>query len=209
MILPPQKLHRRSCLAFTLPELQIAVGIMVFILAGTILSHITGQKICETIKGKLTNADQGRKTLGTIVNEIRTVYSVKVGAGGANWFTANVSNNLSGFPGYRAVTLYPSTNTNTFTRYYYDPADMTLKRITNGGSAKVLAQNLTDARFSIEDFKGAVLTNSPLPNNYVVGVNAYFRGPSNIVNYASTSGGTNRYVDQYWVSTRVTRRIRN
>lgn len=195
--------------AFSLVELQIAIAIMVFVIAGTIMSHITGQKFCENIKGKLANADQGREVLGAMVNEVRTVSSIRVGSGGASWFTANASNNIGTFPGFRAVMLYASTNTNTFTRYYYDTADQTLKRVTNGGSPLVLAKDLADARFTIEDFRGTALTNNPLPNNYVLGINAYFRGPSNVVNVASGAGGTNRYNDQYWISTRVTRRVRN
>ena len=207
MILLPHRLSLRSR-AFTLPELQIAVAIMMFVIAGTIMSHIAGQKYCESIKGKLSNADQGRKTLGSIVNVARTVSSVKVGAGGANWFTANASNNLGNFTGYQAVMLYATTNTNSFTRYYFDSTDQTLKCVTNGGSPTTFARNLTDARFTIEDFRGTALTNATLPNNYVLGINAYFKGPTNLVNFASVSGSSNRYNDQYWISTRVTRRVR-
>ena len=60
MILLPHRLSLRSR-AFTLPELQIAVAIMMFVIAGTIMSHIAGQKYCESIKGKLSNADQSTR----------------------------------------------------------------------------------------------------------------------------------------------------
>ena len=95
----------------------------------------------------------------------------------------------------------PTTDTNTFVRYFRD-TDQKLKRIASGvASATVIASAISNqVVFTAEDFSGSVLTNNE--NNRVIGLALQFFQ----LEYPTVSIGPGSLYDFYQLRTKITRR---
>ena len=100
-----------------------------------------------------------------------------------------------------AIQVYPTTDTNTFVRYFRD-ADQKLKRIPSGtASPTVIVSAISnEVVFTSEDFKGTILTNNE--NNRVIGLALQFYQ----LEYPSVSIGPGNLYDFYQLRTKITRR---
>jgi prepilin-type N-terminal cleavage/methylation domain-containing protein len=146
--------------AFTLPEMLIVVTIFVLLVAAVFSTQLWGMRMYRISQTKLTIADQARRVLNHVQDEIRSAYAIDVGSGGGDISTfRRVSGNAprSG----NALRIYPTDDTNDFVYYYRDEVDSSLKRLTSDGASQVLARSITNAIvFRAEDFRGNVLTNT-------------------------------------------------
>lgn len=101
-----------------------------------------------------------------------------------------------------AIQIYPSTDTNSFIRYYWDSSDKRWKRTTNGSIAACVVANAirNSILFSAEDHFGNVLATPQ--NNRVIGMTLeFFQIAYTVVNICP--GGV---YDYYRLHSRITRR---
>jgi hypothetical protein len=166
---------------------MVALSLCLFVIGGVIASHQFGLKMMEIIKTKLDASNASRDTLNWLVTDVRSAKSLQIGTGGLTSFTGVSPNTLQQA---NALQVYASTNTNTFVRYFLDPTDKKLKRMTNGAnSAFTLTGVISNtAVFTTEDYAGNILTNDR--NNCVVGLNLQF---SKLVNGNVSIGPTNYF----------------
>src|SRR5437879_897612 len=176
--------------AFTLVEVMIAMTIMVMTLVGVLAVQFYGMKLFELTKSKLGASDDARKAIDLLCTEIRSAKIVKIGTGGLG--AANFTECADGTPqAGNAVQIYASTNTNSFTRYYWNGSTNRLERTGSGITAfTVVANFITNSSvFSAEDAFGNVLTNSQ--NNRVISMKLQFYQ----LQYPVTRIGPGNYYD--------------
>jgi len=192
--------HRNAdCRAFTLAELMVSMAILLIMITSIISGHLYGLRMFEFIKPKLNASDEARKIISTLLDEVRTASTVRVGTGSLTGFIeASINTRQQG----NALQIMPTTNLSAFIVYYWDAADQKLKRTTNGSTtAFIVASSITNRLiFSSEDFSGTILTNNQ--NNRVVGVDLQFCQ----LQYPGTTIGPGKLYDYYQVRTRITKR---
>jgi hypothetical protein len=151
--------------AHTLIELMPAMTVMALVLAGTLSCHLMGLNMCQLTKAKLGATGDARKSLGLLLNEVRGAKTIQVGQGSRTTFT-QVANGA--IQQGNAIQIYPSTNTNTYIRYYKDSTDNNLKRLTNGAATPAVIVHAVSNTvvFAVEDALGTTLTNNQ--NNRVI-----------------------------------------
>jgi hypothetical protein len=152
-------------------EVLVSALIFAFVIISTIMIHFYGTRLNEVSKARLGVGSDARRALSALVEEVRSAVVVQVGQGDVTSFTPIPPNTLQLG---NAIQVYVSTNTNSFIRYFYDEADQTLKRITNGASPymRVASYVTNSAVFSAEDFQGMVVTNDQ--NNRVISLTLQF-----------------------------------
>src|SRR5215213_4741818 len=115
-------------MAFTLPEIMVSMVLFVLIMGMIIVTQLYGFRMFSLTRPKLTASDDARKTVGRLVDEIRSAHAVRVGKGDARVFTDIA-------PGIKqlgnSLVIHPSTNTNSFIRYYWDKNALALQRVTD------------------------------------------------------------------------------
>src|SRR5438270_3212761 len=150
---------------FTLTEMMIALALLSLVVMGGIYSHLLGLRMSTIIQSKLQSTAYARSALNNTRDEIRSCQTVAVGTGSRTAFTTFATNAPRAG---NAVQIYPTTDTNVFIRYYLDPRDQTLRRITSGSSIGVIVANFVtnQVAFTAEDFTGRTLTNDQV--NFVV-----------------------------------------
>ena len=158
-----------------------------------------GRKQSES--GDLDRAsDDARETISKLINDVRSANIIRIGNGSLNTFTqVGINSSQVG----SAIQIYPSTDTNSFVRYYWDGSINQLKRTdsTAPGAFSVMAQNVTNQFvFTAEDFMGNVLTNNL--NNRVIGLTLQF----NQIQYPVMVVGPGNLYDFYQLRTKITRR---
>ena len=197
MTLPTHK--TRLAAGFTLPEVLVSMAIMLIIMAIALSCQMYGIRMFEFIKPKLSASDDARRTVGRLVEQVRSANLVRVGNGSFTNFV-EIAPNLR--QQGNAIQIYLTTNMSQFVRYYRDPADKKLKVMANGASAPtVLAQSISNqVVFTSEDFSGNVLTNNQ--NNRVIGVALTFFQ----IHYPTTPVGPGNFYDHYDLRTKITRR---
>lgn len=185
--------------AFTIVELMVSMSILTMVLAGVLTAHIFGMRLFQITQAKLGANQEARGALNKLMQEIRTGKLVKIGAGSLSTFTeVGVNSSQVG----SAVQIYPTTDTNSFIRYFWDSTDKRLKRTTNGAtSVSIVANSITNQTiFSAEDFQGNVLTNNQ--NNRVIGMMLQFYQ----IQYPIVLIGPGQYYEYYQMATKITRR---
>lgn len=190
---------RRNAAAFTIPEVMITMSIVLLIMAAVITCHLTGLKMFEMTKAKLGASDDARRAISSMINEIRSAKTVRVGEGDLGAFkeiemdTPHVGS---------AIEIYSSTDTNAWIRYYWDGTDQKLKRATNGTTIPLVIANAVSNQmvFSAEDFTGTPLKNRE--KVCVVGLNLQFFQ----LQYPKVSIGPGNYYDYYQLQARITPR---
>jgi hypothetical protein len=178
---------------FTLSEFSVSMAIFFFVTAGLLTTFIFGLKMNELTQAKLGASAGGRKALAYLVDEIRSARRVRVGVGNANAFTeAGLAEAQQG----NALQIHATTNLNEWVRYYHDPVDEAVMRVTDSALTPVaIVKNITNAiPFRAEDFLGNVQTNTQ--NNRVMSVDLIFSQ----VPFAP------EYADYYRLRFKVTRR---
>src|SRR2546423_7864692 len=117
--LPPGEGGQRAAAArgHTLVEAMIATALGGLVITAMAVCNISGIKFNEFVRPKLENARYARKTLGTIIEEVRCASSVQVGTGTSGGFTAAGSTNAQWG---NALRIYPSTNLAQYIYYFRD-----------------------------------------------------------------------------------------
>ena len=191
---------RREGVAFTLVEVLMVMAIFLLIVEGVVYTHLFGLRLYTLTASKMGATDSARQAISRMVDDIRSSKWVYVGTGSLSGFSYDVSgSNQTG----NSIQVFISTNTNFFVRYFWDPADMTLKRTTNGtSSSTIVVQAITNAIvFDAEDQFGNILTNNY--NNRVIGVNMQFYQ----LIYPAMPIAPGQLYDYYRLRTKITRRI--
>jgi len=194
--------HQRNARprGFTLVELMITCAITLVIVTALMCSYMYGMRMFEVVKPKLATSDQARHTLSKMVQEVRSAGSIQVGTGSETRFTPVGINTLQQG---NSIQIFPNVETtNMFVRYYLDPSDDTLRRISYlDRESAVMARDVTNAiPFTAEDFAGNVLTNRQ--NNKVIGLYLEFLSAP----YTTGKKGPGSLYDYYRLRTRITRR---
>ena len=183
----------RLAAGFTLPEVMVAMTVFTFLVGGVIFAHLYGLSMFRITETKLNATDDARKTIGRMVDEIRTCKSAAVGNVKNGVFEALLDGETQQGSG---LLIYPTTNKANFVIYFVNPSDKTFRRTTSKpGSAIILAETITNSVvFRSQDFTGTVLTNNQ--NNRVIHLNLEFYQPKQHLQIA----------DYYKLETSVTRR---
>lgn len=189
---------------FTLVDFLIASTLSIIVIGGIVFAQVTGLKMYNLTKAKLGASDQSRGALNLLVSEIRSAKIIRIGTmsgtpGALVFNSVTEGSNMVG----TAIHINSTTNTNNYIRYYLDTADRKLKRTYNGAPATdIVAEFITNNLvFSMENFQGAVLTESQ--NNKVIGIVLQFFQ----VQYPVVTVGAGGYYDFYQLRTKVTRRV--
>jgi prepilin-type N-terminal cleavage/methylation domain-containing protein len=189
----------RGARAFTLPEVLVAMGIFVGLMAMMMVANMFGIRMHEMTKVKLGASDEARRAVNLLSSEVRSAKIIRIGNGDAAEFTEVPINTLQQGS---AIQIHPTTNTGDFVRYFWDSADSRLKRTLNGSNIVTVVANFITNQlvFTSEDGLGHVLTNNQ--NNRVIGLKLEFYQ----LQYPVTKIGPGNYYDYYRLSTKVTRR---
>jgi hypothetical protein len=184
--------------AFTLPEIVIAMGLVVIVFAGMLASHIFGMKLMERSNAKADASAEAWGNFNTLMGEICSAKGVAVGSGGQSSFSEIAIDTAQKGP---ALQIYPTTDTNVFIRYYLNTAAKTLNRMTNGATPVVIASGIKNTDlFTAEDVAGNIVTNNQ--NNCAIGLLLQFQQ----VQYTNLPVGTGNYYTSYQVRTKIARR---
>ncbi|MBK7999753.1 MAG: prepilin-type N-terminal cleavage/methylation domain-containing protein [Verrucomicrobia bacterium] len=119
----------RKTRGFTIPEIMITMTIVLLIMAAVITCHLIGLRMFEMTKAKLGASDDARRAISSMITEIRSAKFVRVGEGDLAAFKEiGVDTPKIG----SAIQVYPSNDTNTWIRYFWDASDQKIKRASNG-----------------------------------------------------------------------------
>jgi len=179
---------------------MVTMAIFLFILSGMITSYMYGLRMFEITKPKLSASDDAREAINKLVDEIRAAKLVRIGSGSLNSFTeVGVNSPQIG----SAIQVYPTADTNSFVRYFWDGAEQKLKRMQSGAvTYAVMCHSVTNSQvFTSEDFAGNIHSNNV--NNRVIGLNLQF----NQIQYPIMPVGPGNYYDFYELHTKITRRV--
>jgi hypothetical protein len=185
--------------AFTITEMMIAGGLFSLVVVGTILSHVTGLKLCTVTQTKLKATHTARAAVNRTREDIRSSTLVEVGNYiGTNFIYISSTNPRVG----NALQIHPTSNTNVWIRYYVDLSDQTLKRVANSPASFETVANYVTNRFPFvaEDYAGRVLTTDQ--NNRVIRMTLEIYQ----FEFASLNRAGSNSFDYYRVQTKVARR---
>ena len=184
---------------FTLVEMLITMVTVVMVTGAILSAYIYGLKMTQYTKPKLGASDEARLAISLLTDEIRSSRVVKIGSGSVSSFTE-----VSPFTAQvgSALQLYPSTNYNSFIRYFWDTTDQKLKRTTNGMTSTYVVANSVSNEFVFraEDHLGNLLSNNF--NNRVIAMDLQFYQ----IQYPITPVGPGNYYDFYQLRCKFTRR---
>lgn len=151
-------------MAFTLPEMMIALTVFVILTLGVISANIFGLKMFQIATVKLAATAGVRKAMGRMTDEIRVGKSTLVGSVSNGVFAAHINGEQQSGTG---IIIYPTASSTAYTLYFVNPADLSFRRtVVSGVGASntvttVLASQITNAVvFSAQDYLGNILTNS-------------------------------------------------
>lgn len=192
-------LSARRRAGFTLVEMLVTMVTVVMVTGAILSSYIYGLKLAQYTKPKLGASDEARLAISLLTDEIRSSRVVKIGSGSVSSFTE-----VSPFTAQvgSALQLYPSTNYNSFIRYFWDTTDQKLKRTTNGMTSTYVVANSVSNEFVFraEDHLGNLLSNNF--NNRVIAMDLQFYQ----IQYPITPVGPGNYYDFYQLRCKFTRR---
>ena len=185
--------------AFTFPEIMTAMGLFSLVVIGVVYAQLFGMRMFNITSTRVRASDNARRVLNCVRDDIRSGKLLFVGNGNSAGFT-NIT--LNGLRQGNALQIYPTTGTNTFIRYYLDPASQSLQRTVSGSAqVEVLAPYLTNrVAFVAEDCLGHTLTNDQ--NNRVIKLMLDFYQWE----FPVAQAGVGAFYDSYHLQTRITRR---
>jgi len=175
---------------FTLPELVVAVAVFSMVLGGVVIANLYGLSMFHVTETKLNAADNARKVLGQLTQEVRACRATAIGNVKAGTFEALMDGEV------QQGSALMIANGSEFIVYFVNVGDQTFRRVTSSpGSSVILADSITNAvAFSARNYSGTVLTNTQ--NNRVIHMDLEFFRPESF----------RRPADYYHVETSVTRR---
>lgn len=192
--------RRRRCAGMTLPEVMVTAAIFGITMAGFLALQLFALRMNEVVAAKLGASDEARIAVGKMVSEIRMAGVIRIGTGDESAFTEiPIGQPQRG----NAVQIQPSKeDTNSWIRYFWDPADTRLKRTVNGNPAvAIVANSITNQMvFTSEDCQGQILLNNY--NNRVIGVCLQFYQ----LEFPNIPIGPGHQYDFYQLRTKITRR---
>lgn len=190
---------RRPTRAHTLPEMMVGISIFSMLTLGLLSLQMFGLRQDQLVQSKLGASDESRRAFGKLLSEIRGSTTVRVGNGSASTFTPIAVGTVQQGT---ALQIYPTAATNTYIRYYFDPANYELRRIASGvAGSKAIATHLTNnLSFWAEDFKGVKVKDNTF--NYVIRTTLEFYQ----YQYPLTKVGPGYLYDYYRLDLRATRR---
>ena len=196
---PPRfRRHWLLWAAFTLPEVVIAMGLVVIVFGGILASHLFGMKLMERSNAKADASAEAWGNFNALMSEVCSAKSVAVGSGNQSSFTEVAIDTQQKGP---ALQIYPTTDTNVFIRYFLNTAAGTFNRMTNGSAVAVLASGIKNTDpFTLEDALGNIVTNNQ--NNCALGLLLQFQQ----IQYTNLPVGSNNLYTSYQVRTRIARR---
>ncbi|HWD20951.1 MAG TPA: hypothetical protein VHB20_16915 [Verrucomicrobiae bacterium] len=162
IVFRPASLRRR---AFTLAEVLIVSGLAVLVGAAMILCNMFGASMAIRQQIWMDATGDSARTVGTIMNDIRSAQIVVVGNYVNNTFVPVPSNTNQWGDACRAY-FSNQTNTPPWVDYYYSNTNLYRTNYNGpgvaGSASKVTANPCTnDARiFTFEDYQGNRLTNT-------------------------------------------------
>ncbi|MGC8744209.1 MAG: type IV pilus modification PilV family protein [Verrucomicrobiia bacterium] len=190
----------KKCEGMTLPEVNITLAIFSIVMLGFAGLYMFSVKMNYISMAKLGASDEARSLISQLSAEIRESGDVKVGSGNASLFSETpAGEQMKG----GAIMIYPDkTDTNLWIRYYYEPADLSIRRVSSQTvQPRVIVEGITNQNiFSLETYNGQVLTN--YNNKRVIGVTLQFCK----LYFPSTTIGPGALFDFYQVRVRIARR---
>lgn len=186
--------------ANSLPALLIAVGLSPIVLAAVIYTHLMGSRLYELTTVKLSATRNARNALAQFSTEIQQAKTIEVGNGDSLSFTEIPTGEPQAGT---ALQIYPTTNQNSYVRYYIDAASQSIKRLTSENPVpRTLVDHITNTvAFTAEDWDGNVKTKHE--NNRVIGLDLQFYQMA----YPIVEIGPGGQYDYFQIRTRVTRRV--
>ena len=185
--------------AFTLSEMMNVMAIFLMLMAALLSCQLFGMRLKAISDTKLAATAAGRQALGRVRNEIRSAKILTVESLNGGVFTSVAANTPQVGA---ALEINPTTNRNSFIRYYLDVADDSLKRVTSvNPEPEVLASFITNRLiFQAEDYQGNIVTNGA--NNRVVRVLLEFYR----LEYPLATVGSGGMYDYYRLQTKIAKR---
>lgn len=189
----------RRSRAFTLVEMLLTMVSVVMVIGAAMSAYMYGIRITQFVNPKLGASDEARKAISLLTDEIRSARSLKIGSGSVSSFTEVAPFTVQQGS---ALQLYPTVDTNSYIRYFWDSVDKKLKRTTNGMTTTLVIANSVSNQlvFRAEDHRGALMSNSF--NNRVIAMELNFYQ----IQYPITPVGPGNYYDFYRLRTKITRR---
>ena len=142
--------------AMTLIEMLFAFAVFTMLMSGLFALHIFGLKMNQLTLSKLGASDQARDGFGRLLGDVRASSSFQIGtmptnAPYTNFTSITTGSNWIG----NALKLSYTSSTNQII-YYFNPADYSLCRYTNGvsGYFKVVSGLTNTGQFRAEDYQG-------------------------------------------------------
>jgi prepilin-type N-terminal cleavage/methylation domain-containing protein len=199
---PGKRSHRlvgRRRRGFTLPEMTVAIAIVLTVTTAVLTCQVFGMKVLNITETKLGASQLAGKTWDVLLGDVRPAKTVRIGSGTATTFSEVAVGSLQ--QGV-ALQINTSTNTNYFVRYYLDSTTRNLNRITNGSSTpSIVARFITNQiPFYLEDYAGNIVTTRQ--NNAVLRLTLQFYQ----LDFPSASVGTGGVYDSLKVEARIMRR---
>lgn len=184
---------------FTLPEIMAATMLFSLVMIAVVYSHLFGLRMFNITATKLSASTNARQALGQLRDDIRSAKMLCVGNGNNTGFT-NIAGN--GLREGNALEIFPTTDTNTYVRYYLDWTKQELERVNSGSTQPVVvARYITNqVAFLAEDYAGNILTTDQ--NNRVIHLNLQFYQWE----FPVAQAGSGAFYDYYQLQTRITRR---
>ncbi len=183
--------------AFTLAEIMCAMALFILMVACVFSSHLMGLRMFNLTATKLAASSGARAAINHVRDDIRSGKILDVGNASDTTFTNIPGGNLQMG---NALTIYPTTDTNNWIRYWVNATDKKLKRKASGSTnVDVIANFLTNTvAFRAEDYQGNTLANDQ--NNRIVRMTLEF------YQWEFPVAGIGAYYDYYRLQTRMTRR---
>ena len=187
----------RTSRAFSITEMMVATAVFSLLIGGVLSSHLMGLRFFNISVKKLSATAECRKALNAIRDDIRTAKTLYVGTGSNDGFSTFTN---AGVRQGSALQIYPSTDTNIFVRYYYDPQARALKRVSDSQIRPItVASFITNQTpFRAEDYLGNGLTNDQ--NNRIISMTLELWQPE------YSRPGPGGLADYYRLQTKASRR---
>jgi len=187
----------RGKMALTLIEMMITMAVFSLVLAAVIYGNMFGMLQDQLVNSKLGASDQSRRAFNKFTGEIRSAKIWTIGNGDDSSFTP-IDNGTE--QQGNAIQISPTTDTNSWIRYYFSTNDAEFRRVASGFTGhSVVAQYLTNSMyFRAEDYLGNVKTD--LSYKYVIRVVMEFCQ----YQYPLTKVGPGYYYDYYKMEFKIT-----
>jgi Tfp pilus assembly protein FimT len=196
---------RRRQEGLTLVEMMTTVAIFTLVVGAFVYANMFGLRYNELANSKLGASEQARLGFDLLTADIRSAKIWAVGNGNSSSFTPIPNGSAQAG---NAVQMSPTSDTNTYARYYIDSDTNTtsnpngrLCRIDSTGNYQILADFLTNTfgtNFQAQNYQGSNVTD--LQYKYVLAAKLEFYQ----YQFPKTYVGPGYYYDYYCLQFKVT-----